>query len=400
VKILILSDDFPPQSFGGAGLVAFNLAKGLKNAGHEAFVVTTVREKSEEGEMDYEGLNVFKIYANYHERWRAYLSLYNPQTLKRVKKIIKKINPEIVHAHNVHYYLSYHCLKLAKAAGAEIFLTAHDAMLYSYGKVADEFKISWAQELKKYRLRYNPIRNLVIRRYLKYVDGIIAVSDILRRALVNNGIKNVVTIHNGIDLNSWTTSDKSVVDFKRKHDLEDKKIVLFGGRLSGAKGGESIVKTMAVVARRCPKAVHLIAGRENGYASVIKDIAKKENILNRLVFTGWLDHKEMVVAYRSSNVVVFPSVYFDPFGLVVIEAMAAQKPVVATCYGGAHEIVVDGETGYIVNPNNIDSFAEKILGLLKDEARAQMMGQKGRERVAKNFTLKQQIEKYLNLYKK
>jgi len=380
--------------------VAFNLAKGLKNAGHEAFIVTTVREKSEEGETDYEGLKVFKIYANYHERWRAYLSLYNPQTIKKVKKIIRKINPEIVHAHNVHYYLSYHCLKLAKAAGAEIFLTAHDAMLYSYGKVADEFKISWAQELKKYWLRYNPIRNLIIRRYLKYVDGIIAVSDILRRALVNNGIKNVVTIHNGIDLNSWTTSDESVADFKRKHDLEDKKIVLFGGRLSGAKGGESIVKAMAVVARRCPKAVLLIAGREDGYASVIKDIAKKENILNRLVFTGWLDHKEMVVTYRGSNVVVFPSVYLDPFGLVVIEAMAAQKPVVATCYGGAHEIVVDGETGYIVNPNNIDSFAEKILGLLKDEARAQMMGQKGRERVAKNFTLKQQIEKYLNLYKK
>ncbi len=380
--------------------MAFNLAKGLKNAGHEAFIVTTVREKSEEGETDYEGLKVFKIYANYHERWRAYLSLYNPQTIKKVKKIIRKINPEIVHAHNVHYYLSYHCLKLAKAAGAEIFLTAHDAMLYSYGKVADEFKISWAQELKKYWLRYNPIRNLIIRRYLKYVDGIIAVSDILRRALVNNGIKNVVTIHNGIDLNSWTTSDESVADFKRKHDLEDKKIVLFGGRLSGAKGGESIVKAMAVVARRCPKAVLLIAGREDGYASVIKDIAKKENILNRLVFTGWLDHKEMVVTYRGSNVVVFPSVYLDPFGLVVIEAMAAQKPVVATCYGGAHEIVVDGETGYIVNPNNIDSFAEKILGLLKDEARAQMMGQKGRERVAKNFTLKQQIEKYLNLYKK
>jgi len=380
--------------------VAFNLAQGLQKTSHEVFVITAVGEKEKEGWTEFEGLKIFRIYTYYHPRWRAYLSLYNFQTIPKIKKIIEEIKPEIVHAHNVHTWLSYYSLKIAKEQTTAVFLTAHDTMLYSYGKVVNEFKISWVQKLKNYRLRYNPIRNIIIRHYLKYVDKIVAVSDILRRALMNNGIKNVVTIHNGIDLDSWKTSSESVVNFKKRHGLEDKKIVLFVGRLSGAKGGENLVKAMAIVIKKCPKSVLLIAGREDSYADAIKDMARKENIAKHLIITGWLDRKEMVTAYQSSDILVFPSVYLDPFGMNNIEAMATQKPVIATCYGGAHEIVIDGETGYIVNPNNIYLFAEKISDLLKNESKAQAMGRRGRERVEKNFTLKQQVEKYRDLYRR
>jgi len=400
VKILILSDDFPPLVLGGAGVVAFNLAQGLQKAGHEIFVITAVGRKEKEGWTEFEGLKIFRIYSHYHPRWRAYLSLYNFQTISKIKKIIKEVKPQIVHAHNIHTHLSYYSLKIAKKQATTVFLTAHDTMLYSYGKVVDEFKISWVQELKNYRLRYNPMRNLIIRCYLKYVDRIIAVSNILWHALVNNGIKNVITIHNGIDLDGWTTLDESVVNFKKRYRLKDKKIVLFVGRLSGAKGGLNLVKAMAVAIKKYPKAILLIVGREDRYADVIKDTAKKENIAKHLIITGWLDRREIVTAYKSSDIVVFPSVYLDPFGMNNIEAMATQKPVIATCYGGAHEIVINGETGYIVNPNDINSFAEKILDLFKDEARAQMMGRKGRERVEKNFTLKQQVGKYSDLYRR
>ena len=400
MKILILSDDFPPLVLGGAGVVAFNLAQGLQKAGHEIFVITAVGRKEKEGWTEFEGLKIFRIYSHYHPRWRAYLSLYNFQTISKIKKIIKEVKPQIVHAHNIHTHLSYYSLKIAKKQATTVFLTAHDTMLYSYGKVVDEFKISWVQELKNYRLRYNPMRNLIIRCYLKYVDRIIAVSNILWHALVNNGIKNVITIHNGIDLDGWTTLDESVVNFKKRYRLKDKKIVLFVGRLSGAKGGLNLVKAMAVAIKKYPKAILLIVGREDRYADVIKDTAKKENIAKHLIITGWLDRREIVTAYKSSDIVVFPSVYLDPFGMNNIEAMATQKPVIATCYGGAHEIVINGETGYIVNPNDINSFAEKILDLFKDEARAQMMGRKGRERVEKNFTLKQQVGKYSDLYRR
>ena len=134
MQILILSDDFPPKSFGGAGRIALNLACGLQKLGHQIFVITTVRNKLDEGNIDYQGLKIFKIYSKYHQRWRIYFNLYNPQTVGKVKELFKKIKPDIVHAHNIHYYLSYYCLKLAKEYSKAVFLTCHDVMPVYYGK--------------------------------------------------------------------------------------------------------------------------------------------------------------------------------------------------------------------------------------------------------------------------
>ena len=134
MKILILSDDFPPKSFGGAGLVAGEQARALKEVGNDVCVITTTRERYADEYYDYNGITVYSIYSDYHERWRAYVSLLNPPALFRIKKIINDFGPDVVHAHNIHRYLSYYSLILAKKSGAKVFLTAHDTMSFSYGK--------------------------------------------------------------------------------------------------------------------------------------------------------------------------------------------------------------------------------------------------------------------------
>ena len=168
----MLQEDFPPQTFGGAGFSTFCLACGLYGAGHQVFVITACQKKEDEGYIDYQGLKVFRIFANYHERWRAYLSLYNPQTVRRVREIIREINPDIVHAHNIHSYLSYYCLKIAKEAKKPVFLTARDVMLFNYEKLATKKYLehgnchtSWWDHLKQAKKRYNPFRNIIIRHY-------------------------------------------------------------------------------------------------------------------------------------------------------------------------------------------------------------------------------------------
>ncbi len=137
MKILILSDGFPPDHIGGAEVIAFNLANSFKELGNHVYIITTVCDKSKAGEFNYQGLKVFRIYANYNERWRVYLSLYNPQTVSRVKKIIKQIRPDVVHAHNIHKYISYYSLRMAKKYSKAVFLTAHDVMLFHYGKLIE-----------------------------------------------------------------------------------------------------------------------------------------------------------------------------------------------------------------------------------------------------------------------
>lgn len=402
MKILFLSDDFPPLAFGGAGIVAFDLARGLRGAGHEVFVITAVGEKEKEGWTEFDGLKIFRIYSHYYPRWRAYLSLYNFQTVPKIKKIIKEIRPEIVHAHNIHTYLSYHSLKIAKKRAAAVFLTAHDTMLFHYGKITTDFncRVGPWQQFKEFKFRYNPLRNIIIRHYLKYVKKIFAISGAIKRSLNQNGIYNVEVIHNGIDVKEWQEAGGHTEEFKKRYNLSDKKIVLFGGRLSALKGGEKIIQAMRIVVEEIPDAILLVAGKTDGYASQMISLARDLNIEKNILFLGWLERKDMQRAFFSCDICVTPSIYLDGFNLFNIEAMASGKPVVGSCFGGAPEIIEDGITGYIINPFDVKMLAEKIADLLKDRAKAQTMGQKGRERVVKNFTLKQQMEKYLNFYER
>ena len=401
MKILFLSDDFPPDNFGGAGVVAYGLAKAIKKLGHDICVVSTTQDRSKEGNYVQDGLRIYKIYSRYHRRWRAYLSLYNPQTVKKVSKIISSIKPDVVHAHNIHYHLSYYCLKIAKKIGAKVFLTAHDVMLVHYGKIKipkettcenylNYCKLSALDQVKEYKKRYNPVRNLVIKRYLKkYVNNVIAVSDALKKALILNGITKVEVIHNGIDVNEHEVDFEAVSVFKKTNNLENKKIILFGGRISEGKGVNQVLESLGLILKEVPDALLLIAGSDG--SGINKTTLP-------IKFMGWLGQEDMKIAIAASDVVVFPSVYLESFGMISLEAMAAKKPVVGTCFGGTPEIVVDGETGYIVNPNNVNLLADRITDLLRDEQKAIKFGQNGYERVKNYFSLDQQAAKYFRLY--
>lgn len=406
MKILILAGGFPPTSNAGAEKVAFNLAKKFQEKGNQVQVVTSVQEKSQAGEIEYQGLKVFQIYANYHERWQGYLSLYNPQTISQVKRIFKQIQPDITHVHAVHHYLSYHCLKIAKQYSRAVFLTAHDVILFHHGKLFEfinnkdlsipktfNYRVTFWQKLKRFKRRYNPLRNLIIKHYLKYVDRIFAVSRALKDALEQNEIKDVQVIHNGIDLNQWRLDQSALNDFQNKYNLINKKPVFFIGRLSGLKGGEKIVQAMGLVNKKIPEAVLLVAGKKDNYAQQMLKTAEKEKV--PLILTGWIEKQERVSAYFSSKVVATPSIYLDPFNLINLEAMACQKPVIGTCFGGVPEIVLDNQTGYIVNPLDVKTMADKIIDLLKNPDRAKEFGLAGYNRAKQEFSLDKQAEEYL-----
>lgn len=409
MKILILQDDFPPRSYGGAGVVAFNMAEGFKDMGHDVFVISIVKDRKEEGESGYKGFKVYNIYSRYHERWRAYLSLYNPMTVKKVKNIIEEISPDVVFANNIHFDISYHSLKLAKKSGAKVFLTAHDVMLFHYGKLVEcvnskdlscpnkfNYKVSSWQQIKKYRKRYNPFRNIIIKHYLKYVDRIFTVSDALKDTLNQNGIGNIETIHNGVNVSEWVVSEEAINKFKKKYNLQNKKIVLFGGRLSGLKGGEKVLEAMEFVSKEISNSVLLVIGKEDEYAKRMKVIASTKKV--DIVFTGWLFGNDLKTAYLSSDLVTVLSLCFDSFPTINFEAMACKKPVVGTCFGGTPEVVQNGITGYIVNPYDIKSSAEKILILLKNSKKAEEFGKAGYERVKTNFNSKDKLNKYIAMY--
>src|SRR3989344_3875859 len=404
MRILILSDSYPVG--GGAAQIARLMAEGLKNRGHNVMVIASAQNKTNTS-----GMPVYYIYSDYNLFWRAYRGLYNPPAIKKIKKIINNFKPDIVQAHNIHSYLSYHVLKIAKKSGAKVFLTAHDVQLFHYGKLVEfinpsdlscpekfNYKINALQQIKRYGKTYNPLRNIIIRYYLKYVDKIFAVSNALKEALIQNEIINVAVIHNGIDSGEWQSDKNDIGEFKKKYSLVGKKIILFGGRLSETTGGREIVLAMERIAKEVPDARLMVMGEIDGYAKKMIDLAAGQGIQDKLIFTGWLTGDLLKSAFNACDIVTVPSVCFDSFPSINLEAMACHKPVIATCFGGSREAILDGETGYIVNPYDINNLASKIIYLLKNQSESSRLGENGYSRVKTEFNLDKMISNYLSWY--
>lgn len=397
MKICILADSIPPEGNGGAERVAWELAKAYAARGHELLLITTTREREGAGESVQEGIRVARIHSRYHGRWRAWVSIYNPQVIPELKKILAEFKPDIVHAHNIHGHISYASFAVARASGAHVFLTAHDTMLYAYGKVPDARRASAWRQLRDERFRYNPFRNLCIRRALRNIEKVIAVSDALAEALRANGIRNVDVIHNGIDTAVWGSSGEAVREFKKHYALGDRAI-LFGGRLSYYKGGGQLVEALPLVLEKVPGAQLMVMGEKNTYAERMLREAEGRGIADQIVFTGHLSGGQLHAAYHASAVVCVPSLYLDPFPTVNLEAMACEKPVVATSHGGSSEVVQDGVTGLVIDPHDTFALVEALTSILTNPAHARELGEAGHARVREEFSLEGQAEKYLKLF--
>lgn len=410
MRILLLNDRIPPEGKGGAESVVWRLARGLAAAGHEAHVIaTTPGAPFEETRA---GIPTYHIRAAYPERFRAWLSLWNPQTVGALSALLRRLQPEVVNAHNIHYLLSYHTLKLARAAGCGVVFSAHDAMSFAYGKLPSSFspgrpamlgpgacRLPRGYNFRRNRFRYNPIRNVIIKRYLERQAHLRTVpSQALADAFADNDMPSVEVAHNGIDLREWPpVAEAKVDDLRERLDLAGAPVILIAGRLTREKGLLQILSALDLLADTLPDVRLLILSSRNIDAQLAGEFAH----LRRLIrIGGWLAGDDLRAAYQLADVVAVPSIYLDPFPTVALEAMSAGKPVVATCFGGAREAVVAGETGYIVNPYDTAALADKLRRLLRDADLRQRMGMMGRERIEKHFSLDEQLRRMVAIYER
>lgn len=175
--------------------------------------------------------------------------------------------------------------------------------------------------------------------------------------------------------------------------------VIVVGRLTPWKGHEVLLRAWRLVVRRVPGARLLVAGEvafwEDGYDEQLRSQAEELGVADAV---RWLGLREDVPELlRLSDVLVLPSID-EPFGRVVIEAMAAGLVVVATASGGVPEIVVDGRTGLLAPPGEHEPLADAICELLADEDRAREMGQAGRARALERYDVRRVARQVQELY--
>lgn len=388
MTILILCDHF--GTGGGAGNVAFNLAEALARD-HKVRVLTAhVMKDFVPG-----GYEVLNFDLDYPSGFRNYKGLYHGKAVRILKTHLAQNRYDAALVHNLHTNWSYHCLKVLSGAGIKTVLAFHDVAAFTpYVKLCHvrpgEYHYPWYRHLREAKFRYNPLRNYLIRKYLRYASKTVAVSHELKKALEQNGIEVDSVIHNGIN------SDAG--EYHRVLYDTPSDTIFFGGRVSEAKGSLQAVKFLEALKSGYGLAPRLmVAGHEGAATDKMKRLAENLGVLGQLKFLGWLEAKSYERHLSAAGIVMVPSICFDSFPTVILEAMRQAKPVVATALGGAGEMVEHEKTGYIADPFDVPGFSDIIAKLLLNPGQAQDMGRAGFEQVRKKFRIEETAANYLRI---
>jgi glycosyltransferase involved in cell wall biosynthesis len=204
----------------------------------------------------------------------------------------------------------------------------------------------------------------------------------------------VRVIPGGVDLKKFNPN-LSTRDIDEKYHLHGKRIVLFAGKLTTYKGVKYLVKA----ARKIKDAEVVILG-EGPERQALEQRARDYGLTN-VHFIGHLgDSEELNKFYKRAAVFVAPSVWDEPLGLVILEAMASKTPVVVTRKGGIPLAVKDGVNGYFVRPRNATEIAEKVNLLLSNEEKRQKMAENARRIAEERFSWEIITHKFIYMYEK
>ncbi len=212
----------------------------------------------------------------------------------------------------------------------------------------------------------------------------------------------VCVINNGFDAEEFALRDAGAgAAFREKYALGDGVVVGCVGRIKlQRKGQEIFLKTAGLLKARGVRAKWLVVGApfpgNESHLEALHEIVREHGLGDDVIFTGEL--KDPRPAYAAMSIFVLPSAQPEPFGGVVMEAMCMGLPVIATNIGGSTEQVADGESGWLVQPNDPAALADKLETLLRDEALRKRFGEAGRRRIAERFTLNGMVEKIVRVY--
>lgn len=229
----------------------------------------------------------------------------------------------------------------------------------------------------------------------RYSNLIIAVSEKVKSHLIGQGIKEnkIRVVHNGVDLVRFHPMDMRDAKTKLGYDPNEPLLGVFG-RLSSEKGQRVAIEAMFLIVKDHPDARLMLVGDGKDRAD-LEATADALGISDSVIFTGFAQDVRALMS--ACDIVIVPSSRGEGFGLVAVEAMALQKPVIASAQGGLPEIIVPGETGLLVPPNDPQALSDAVSELIGNPELGQSMGVKGRERVEQHFALGEQMRKLLEI---
>lgn len=350
MKILMLSWEYPPRIIGGLARHVHDLSVALVQQGHEVEVITGDHvERSELDIMDGVRVHRLKMYSPQPLDFLDSVFQFNLDMMERVVGLREKgVDFDIIHAHD--WLVAYGAKALKHAYRRPLLATVH------------------ATEYGRNHGLHNPLQRYIssVEWWLAYEAWhVICCSDYMYNELhqfLQVPEDKLSVIPNGVNREDFQPSAPDAAEFRRQYAAPDEKMVFFIGRLVTEKGVGVLIEAVPIILSRYPNCKFVIAGKGPA-ADYLKRRARELGVYERIYFTGFIGDDVRNNLYHVADVAVFPSLY-EPFGIVALEAMAAQVPVVVSNVGGFAEIIQHGKNGLQALPGNHESLADNILALL------------------------------------
>ncbi|MBT5326720.1 MAG: glycosyltransferase family 4 protein, partial [Gemmatimonadetes bacterium] len=250
--------------------------------------------------------------------------------------------------------------------------------VYAYGADLLEFdgRLGWGQ---------------VLRQILRRADKLIAISKFTRECLLESGVaaERIDLIYPALDLERFTgTIDRAAA--RDDFGWDGKQVVLSIGRLVERKGQDTVIRALSAVAEKIPT-VHYAIGSRGPYRQALEQLAVDEGVAERVEFIGFVDEADLGRRYAAADLFSMVSREIDEvgevegFGIVYLEANAVGTAVLAGRSGGVEDAVADGQSGLLVDPEDLDAVVAAIVRLLQDDDLRHRLGAEGQQRVRAEF---------------
>jgi glycosyltransferase involved in cell wall biosynthesis len=383
LKILQLHWGFPPM-IGGVETHLTILLPEMVRMGHDVSLLTGSFAGEKENEVC-DGVRVHRT-PLFDLNWLVKRGVrgLEPDLEKLYRERIDAASPDVIHAHNMHYFSAPHAQildEIARAKGIPLFLTAHNV---------------WDDTLF-----------LNLTRDIQW-SHIIAVSHYIRMELLGVGVDDsrTTTIHHGLNLSKFRPGVTPEETYARHPQLRGKQVVFHPARIGMAKGCDVTIKAMRRVLERFPNAVLVLAGSKNiidWVETQEKEIAYFIDLIRilgieRNVLIDVFSLDEMPGMYQAADVVVYPSSQAEPFGLTMLESMASARPIIVTRMGGMPEVIQDEISGYVIAQRSFETLADRICLLLDDDRLRTRLGATGRQIAEQHYTARIMTAKHLSVY--
>lgn len=370
-KILIITN---ACTMGGAEAHLLSLVQNLNKEKYQ-ITFSYFKERPDEAvslKKDFEETKVNVIDLNIENKF-SLCSVF------KIRKIIKKIDPDIVHT---NLFQSEVLIRIALLffKSAPIFITTWHNM--------EEFLENkfWAK---------------IVRFNLNRADAVITISDAVADYLSEKtgyNRKKIKRIYYGLSIDDRPLYEGQIFadDIRKKHNIKDSELIVgMVARYAPQKGHGFLIEALSEILKEVPNVKLYFAGHdEKGIKESLEDYAEQIGVAKNIIFD---DFNPDPVSLMSQFDIFALSSLWEGFGLVLLEAMSVGKPIIATNVGPIPEIIRDGKDGFLVPPKDSKKLAEKIILLLKDKNLREKMGEAGKERL-KDFSIERMVKETESVY--